>query len=145
MAKKLYIMRGLPGSGKSTLARTLTLPELIVSADDYFTAGNNYIFDRRRIGQAHAWCEGRIESLLAVFGTYFPDDQNISVVVDNTHTRRWEYAKYERLAEKYGFEVLIKFPQTPWAWDPEECARRNKHKVPIEIIHRMLNRFEARP
>lgn len=34
------------------------------------------------------------------------------------------------LAEKHGYKVKIQEPETEWAWNPAECAKRNIHDFP---------------
>jgi hypothetical protein len=91
----VVVLRALSGSGKSTLARALTAglndcgtpPAAVVcSADDYFVerGGGVYAFDPALLPDAHAACRERVrESLLSGVPL---------VVVDNTHTREFEYA-----------------------------------------------------
>lgn len=134
--KTLVICRGIPGSGKSTLARDLLRFDAVVcSADDYHTTPDGrYDWKPEKVGEAHAWCRGKAE------GAMLADAR--MVVVDNTNIQRWQFASYLRLAERYGYTVQYAVPQTPWAWDPVECWRRNTHLVPFETIRRMKEQYE---
>ena len=69
-AKLLVILRGISGSGKSTLSKQIIEdfkkkqssesgeqnPECVIySTDDFFYVGNKYVFDGKKIGEAHEW------------------------------------------------------------------------------------------
>lgn len=134
--KTLYIMRGLPGSGKSTKAATLS-PH-VFSNDEYFVDSDGiYRFDGSKIKHAVNDCQRRVETAMVSGQT--------RIVVDNTHTRRFEYQFYLDAAKFYGYAVEIVFPETPWAWNVSECAARNTHSVPLQAIQRMKERFENAP
>jgi NEDD4-binding protein 2 len=64
------------------------------------------------------------------------------IIIDNTNTMLREMDPYLRLAERYDYEVYIHEPDTPWAKDVDECAKRNTHDVPKEAIERMQARWE---
>jgi predicted kinase len=130
--KQVIIMRGLPGSGKSTKARSHG--GVIVSADDFFMQGDEYVYDRSKIGEAHD--ESKRKFLEAIKAG------EPLVVVDNTNTQPWEYADYERWAGEHGYEVTIDEVKTDLT--PEELAQRTVHGVPAEIIQKMKDRMEAR-
>lgn len=133
----MYIMRGIAGSGKSTLAATLVAhgQGVVCSTDDYFLdAAGVYRFDPSKLHEAHLWNQQRVKEALR--GGLSP------VVVDNTHTQRWEAKPYVLLAAKFGYQVQVKEPATSWAKDAKELARRNQHGVPLEAIQRMLDRWE---
>jgi predicted kinase len=57
----------------------------------------------------------------------------------------WEMKPYILLAEKYGYEIEWVEAQSEWAWNPEECHKRNKHGVPLEVIQTMLNKYQKLP
>ena len=70
---KLIIMRGIPGSGKTTLARKIEDLAMrsgykitgICSADDYFVKNGKYVFDGKKLGEAHKFCQSKAIQLLA--------------------------------------------------------------------------------
>ena len=70
------------------------------------------------------------QSLLDHIGTIF---------VDNTSTREWERKEYVELAKKAGYEVWLKVFKV----DPEVCAARNTHGVPVEVIRKMVERIDV--
>jgi NEDD4-binding protein 2 len=130
--KRVTIMRGVPGSGKSTKAATLG--GLVLSTDDFFMKDGKYVFDGRLIGQAHVWNQGRCEGAMQSGVEH--------VIIDNTNTQAWEAKPYCLLAERFGFQVEFVTADTPWAFDADECFKRNSHGVPLEAIKGMLSRFQ---
>ena len=128
----LYIVRGLPGAGKSTLSATKIAPNTTVSADDYFMQGGKYIFDRNKLGEAHAYCQKKVGELLS-------DDGDVAVA--NTFTQRWEIEPYLKIAHNEGALVSIVDLYDGGLTD-EELAARNVHEVPLDIIRTMRQRYE---
>ncbi|KAI9031217.1 hypothetical protein DFJ74DRAFT_426356 [Hyaloraphidium curvatum] len=145
--KRMFIMRGAPGSGKSFLAKQIlglrtagaTSRGVILSTDDYFDQDGRYVFDRTLLGAAHEWnrqrCESECERELG------------TVIVDNTNVCRWEARPYVELALRYGYEVQVLEPSTPWwiARSVPDLIARNTHGVPEESIRGMLDRWEPGP
>ena len=133
---RLVIMRGLPGSGKSTLARKLAGNSgIICGADDYFYDEKGvYQFNPSLLPKAHGACKQKVKTAM---------EKGISpIIVDNTNTRRSEYRQYVAMAEEHGYNIEFAVPNTPWAWNVEELARKTTHGVPIETIQKMYDRFE---
>lgn len=132
--KTLIIMRGLPGSGKSSLAEQLGKNGLVLSTDDLFMEDGNYNFDPTKLKDYHLKTISNAEQALA---------SGISpIVIDNTNTRLYEMKPYVNLAQQYGYNVQFEKPQTPWAWDTEELAKRNSHEVPLERIQELHDGFD---
>lgn len=50
--------------------------------------------------------------------------------------------QYVIAAEKYGYKIQIKEPQTDWAWDAQQLAEKNTHKVPQDTIQKMIDRYD---
>tara|TARA_Y100000034_G_scaffold96097_1_gene116927 strand:+ start:31 stop:489 length:459 start_codon:yes stop_codon:yes gene_type:complete len=134
--KVMYIVRGLPGSGKSSLAKKLSGPHgQSFSTDDFFMVGDEYQYNEERIVEAHQWNIERAKRAA---------EQGISpIVIDNTNVQFWHFQPYVDIAEEFGYQVKIEEPTTDWARDPEELARRNKHKVPETGIREMLDKWET--
>lgn len=133
--KILYIMRGLSGSGKSTLAKELRQGGIILSTDDFFMVGGKYQFDRDYMADAHYWNQVRAEEAMK--------DDITPIVIDNTNVQAWEAKPYVEKALRYGYKIEIAEPNTPWKFNAEELAKRNTHKVPLEVIHDMLAKWET--
>ncbi|KAI9208962.1 AAA domain-containing protein [Polychytrium aggregatum] len=138
----LVVMRGCPGSGKSTLAQAIAANHprsVVLSTDDYFVDPHTheYDFDPSLLGQAHQWNQSRALDAL--------QRQVPLVIIDNTHTQKWEARPYVQLALQFNYAVEIKEPQTEW-WlrrDVDQMARKNSHGVSVEAIARMLERWES--
>lgn len=135
---KMVLMRGLPGSGKSTLAAKMAAEHggTVFSADDYFVGKDGvYRYDRSQIRQAHQDAQRRIAAALSAGCRY--------AVVDNTHITRRDMDEYLQIAVRFGAVVELVEPTTQWAWNIDECSRRNVHLVPRDIIHSMASRYNV--
>jgi predicted kinase len=146
----MYIMRELPGSGKSTAAQELfdrlrandmwpthlIDEEAIYSTDNYWLRPDGYYdFNPSRLREAHAW---NIEQVHKAIEAHFMP----FVIVDNTSIRLAQMLPYVQLATRNNWSVQYVVPETPWAWDVEECTKRNTHGVPLAAIARMKDQFE---
>jgi predicted kinase len=137
----IILMRGAPGSGKSTRAEQLVMQyaehqceAVVISTDDYFMAGSQYLFDPAAIAQAHPWNQRRCEKLMKA-GVPI-------IIIDNTNTQLWEMREYVKLAGLNGY--AIQFEEMPFA-AASVLAERNKHGVPVTAIQSMLSRWEDLP
>ena len=109
----------------------------IFSTDDFFMdTDRNYNWDPTKLQQAHEWNYNRIKDSLS---------KGVSpVIMDNTNISQWELRKLKPLVEYAkinGYEARIEEPQTPWAFDPEELAKKNSHGVPQEAIEGKLKKW----
>lgn len=160
------IMRGLPGSGKSTLTRKLLHAWAATygtytaqcSADSFFENGAGLsrrrlqelasapgapssvyrlVFDRGKLGAAHAHCRGQFTDAIA-YGCGL-------VLVDNTNTTLDEYAYYRRTAERAGYHVCVLevLGARRYGGHLDVLHRRNTHGVPREVFDAMYKRWEA--
>ncbi len=134
MKKQLIIMRGLPGSGKSYLAKKLAENGIIFSTDDFFVKDGVYNFDKEKIGEAHGWNQNRAKSAM--------DKGEPLIVIDNTNVLAWESKEYVIHGIKLGYEILIKIPETPWAFNFDELLERNQHSLPEDVLKRMVESFD---
>jgi len=123
----LYLVRGLPGSGKSTLAGKLAKMHSIehVESDMFFIdeESGEYKFIASKIGDAHEWCFNVVDNELT---------QGRSVVVSNTFTVPWEFAKY--LERAYEIKATIQIIECDGDYG-------NLHNVPEEALRRMKQRW----
>jgi predicted kinase len=128
------IERGLPGAGKSWDARgwVARLGADYCSADLWFEGPGGYAFRPGELGQAHEACWQAFLGALRA---------GRSVVVDNTHCQRWEWARYHEAAVAAGYAVVVRH-LFDGGFSDEELARRNTHGVPAEAIGRMRARWE---
>lgn len=132
----MYVMRGLPGSGKSYKARQLQSElagSVVYSTDDFFMVNGEYKFDPKRLAANHAANQKRARQAC---------ETGVDVIIDNTGLKAWECREYVRMALDHGYKVVLVEPETSWAKDPVECAKRNSHGVPLETIERMLASWE---
>jgi len=121
---QLVLVRGLPGSGKSTLARQLAAHGWThLEADQFFETSAGYVFDGRRVRDAHAWCQAQTRRALAAGSL---------VVVTNTFTRVAELAPYLAM----GAVGLVLHATGGW-----ESVRG----VPQTTLQRMAERWEPLP
>lgn len=139
-------MRGLPGSGKSYLAKQIkntvvTTEKLwpimvqIFSTDDYWIRPDGaYDWNFNLIKEAHKWNLSKVNEQLSL--------QKMAIV-DNTNTTYKEILPYLKIANLHGnVKVILCQPQTAWAFDVDECFKRNTHRVPLETIKKMKTRFQ---
>lgn len=138
MRKTFYIMRGMPGSGKSFLAKQLAgKTGQIFTADDFFIdEQGNYNWDADKIGYAHQWNHDRTKAAI---------NKGISpVILDNTNVSKFELRNLKPLIEyalSKEYETEIKEPNTSWAFNPEELAKRNTHGLSQEQIEGKLRKW----
>jgi len=132
--KELVVIRGIPGSGKSTLAKELGKGGKVFSSDDFFMVNGRYQFDVAFQGEAHLWNQGRVRRAMR---------EGVSpIVVDNTNVTLGEISPYKKLASENGYTVRYAEPDTPWKFDVDELTKRNTHKVPKDVIQRMLDKWQ---
>lgn len=143
--RRVVIVRGLPGSGKTTYIRSLQeragetgveAPALVCSPDRYFYRTGEYIFEKAKIGEAHAHC--RITFARALKAGLSP------IYLDYVFIERWQYEDYECVADLAGYEVSIIEMNHDRASLPL-FAERNKHGVPIEVIKGMAKKWTPDP
>lgn len=132
--KIVYITRGLPGSGKSTLAQQLAGDKGVVFAnDDYFMRDGKYQWNGKEMPKAVKHTLDRLRDAL---------EKGISpIVVDNTHVQNWEPQEAVKLALQYGYRIEIKEPNTPWKFDLETLAQKNRHGVPLNTLQNMARKW----
>ena len=135
MAKKLYIVRGLPGSGKSTFAEALVGSDFLVcEADKYFMQDGEYKFDGSKLKEAHESCRNTVETYMK--DSLVNDQFYREIAVSNTFTQEWEMQPYFDLAKQYDYMVFTIVEN--------RHSGVNQHGVPDEALTRMKDRFEIK-
>lgn len=132
--QSLVLIRGIPGSGKTTLAKNIIAGLRCgasiahIEADQYFTSPNGeYKYDPSKIGDAHAWCQDCTRYYL---------EKDCNVIVANTFIKLWELWPYMRMAAETNTAVKI----------IEAKGRfQNIHRVPDDVIQRMITAYEPLP
>lgn len=141
MKKELIIMRGLPGSGKSFLAKQLAGETgVICSADDFLYENGEYVWTAERVMEAHRLNGAKIMEVINTGAS--------PIVVDNTNVSRWELRQFKPIIEiamRKGYEARIEEPNTPWAFNAEELAKRNSHGADKERIENRMRKWVNNP
>lgn len=133
--RRLILMRGISGSGKSTKAGSLGVGGAVYSTDDFFHSDGKYNFDIGKLGEYHAANVKRVSAAM---------ERGVSpIVVDNTNIEARDMKPYVLLADKHNYVVSMETPDTPWAWNAEELARRNSHGVPLDTIQKMIGNYDS--
>lgn len=135
MNKVCVILRGLPGAGKTTLAELLAkhLNAVIASANHFFEQSGTFVFDRTKLGAAHAFCFAEFKSAL---------DQGQSVIIDNTNSTLVEYLPYVGCAALAGYKLAV--IEIDGLGRPQRHLfySRNVHGVPILTFDNMARRWD---
>ncbi|XP_069357904.1 NEDD4-binding protein 2-like isoform X2 [Maniola hyperantus] len=144
-ARTLIIMRGLPGSGKTYLAKKIIdaiyytthkhYQIHILSTDDYFMRNGVYMYDKRRIFEAHEWNKGR--AIKAMKEGLSP------IIIDNTNVEIWEMEFYVVKGVNNGYIIEVVEPNTPWARNVYQLFKRNSHNVPVVTLRKKLDSFQS--
>ena len=134
MNKTLILVRGCPSSGKTTFANmmaTINPNEIypVHAADDYFMVDGKYMFDKTKLNQAHQSCFNRTKMAMIC--------ETPKIFVANTFTQEWEMKNYFELAKENGYEVFSIIVE-------KRHENENDHKVPIDKLKMMVDRFEIK-
>lgn len=134
--KKVYIVRGIPGSFKSTLSAKLSEENygVIFSTDNFWMIDGEYKFEPSLIGDAHKWNQ---LCFLKAARSGYP-----VLIVDNTNTTWREIEFYADTAIKYGYDINVLEPDNPDRFNAQKSFERNTHNVPLEVIKKMIERWE---
>ena len=139
----VYIMRGISGSGKSSMidkiVQDLGLTKeqyKVASADSFFYnyGDGEYHFNKEMIPLAHDHCKEVFTEAL--------ENQIPHIFVDNTHTRKWEYAFYLEKARENSCQIVYVEVLPRDENDLLIAASRNLHNVPLYAIRNMWKRWE---
>ncbi|XP_047146565.1 uncharacterized protein LOC105843712 isoform X1 [Hydra vulgaris] len=141
LKKHLIIIRGLPGSGKSFLSSQIAssnknISVSICSADYYFESQEcAYQFTGEKIATAHAYCRNEMINSL--------NEKTDLIIVENSHSQRWEYQIYERIALFCGYNVTILEIPCKDESTRIKFYERCKHSVANHIHAAMWKRWES--
>lgn len=142
MKKELILIRSLPGAGKTFLANELrhNLEDenycvAHFETDQLFYIDGKYKWNPKYLKEYHRRTYMRAHDAMADGMTHY-------VICSNTFTTFKEMQNYILAALIWNYNVVFMEPDTPWAWNVEECAKRNSHGVPLETIQKMKDRYE---
>lgn len=131
MAAYLILVRGLPGSGKTTFSNKIkTFLEsngvdcVHLETDQYFMIGDEYVFDKTKLGENHKRCQKDTKKHL-LNGKW--------VIVANTFTTYEELKPYLQIARSCN---------VPFCIIEMGYIYESVHNVPEEAMTRMLKRYE---
>ena len=140
--KKLILMRGAPGSGKSTWIKEHGLELYTICPDELrilFSSVEKQEDGEYRISQKH---DG------IVWSTFYKIlDYRLSLgvltVVDATCSRIKDIKEYKKLADQYGYELLVvDFTDVPLDTCLKQNTMRPAYKyVPEDVIRAIYTRY----
>lgn len=132
--KILYLVRGLPGSGKSTLAKTLT--KNVVEADQFlYNENGEYVWTQERVLRAHRLCQETVKK-------YMEEGRN-KIAVANTFIKLRDMKPYKKLAEEYGYKVIIKSrSENKYIDYLDNKNYKSIHNMSDEKMNSMRSRFQ---
>jgi len=129
------------GSGKSTLSKKLLLEYggfTFAEADQFMVdSAGKYSFNPKLLTFAHESCVNKVEKSMM-------NEENI-ITVSNTSIAYWEMYNYVVLAQKYGYDIEFREPETEWRYNQEILYEMNNHSVPLEAINRQLENLKNNP
>ena len=123
----LLLLRGLPGAGKSELARSLCGE--VFENDSYFTIGDQYLFDAKRMHQAIASCLQNTKNAM--------EERRPLICVANTFVEDRDMAPYRRLAALHGYRVHVVTVEN-------RHGGRNRHGVTAAQLAAMRQNYEVK-
>ncbi|CAI8021691.1 Leukocyte receptor cluster member 9, partial [Geodia barretti] len=134
-------LRGVPGSGKSFLTThcseylTDSASVAICSADFYFMKGGDYKYSTKLLPMAHTYC-------LDLFLRALAEGKQL-IVVDNTHSRKWEYEIYSYISSILGCRYHVLEIPCPSQKTLESYRSRNQHEIDEKTALNIFKRWEV--
>jgi predicted kinase len=141
----MYLLRGVSGSGKSTIAKSLpgVNSENIFSTDNLLPQNpEDYISFFKQMEKNKSLVPlQKAHNLNVQLVSDAMEDNVTPVVIDNTNLEAWNAKPYVELAIKHGYLVKIIDVGTG-GLTAKELAKRNKHNVPLEVIEKMIDKYQ---
>lgn len=134
-SKLMIVLRGPPGSGKSYFANYLegyfSVDPLIISIDNYRIVEGKYKFDPSREKEVIAKFKEALRA--AVVEGAEP------IIVDNCHSRFWEFESTKKLGEEHGYTVFVVEVQSTL----DDCLQNQSHNLALEKMMDIFERWES--
>jgi len=136
--KKLKIIRGVPGVGKRNyvyyLENELNREFVVVDVNDFFTKGEDYKFDGKKLAEAEA------DSMNCFMHALKNQDKRIYVI--GTFEKKWMYKNYVELAKMSGYEVSVTELECVGTHELKHYNNRSNHEVPYTKSLKAYNSWE---
>ena len=136
MARKLYVMVGLPGAGKTTYARTVLRRAARVSMDDLRLMLHGTQYDARYEPFVHEAARKLLDALAARANA-----DGFDVVFDATNVTRAFRAECVKRARRFGMEPICVYCEVDLATALERNAGRDA-AVPTQVVRRFHAQLE---
>lgn len=139
-APVVITFRGVPGSGKTFLTThcseyvTDSVSVAICSADYYFMREGEYKFLTKLLPKAHSFC-------LNLFLQALTEGKKL-IIVDNTHSRKWEYEIYRYISSILGCRYHVLEVPCPSERTLEAYRSRNQHNIDEKTALSIFKRWE---
>ncbi|XP_042906754.1 2',3'-cyclic-nucleotide 3'-phosphodiesterase isoform X2 [Parasteatoda tepidariorum] len=137
-AKIMFIIRGPPSTGKASLSEMITerYPHAIYCcADRYFT--NSFSRSERTresIKESHVYCTKKAENACKSSAQ--------TIIVQNTHMRKWEMQQYLDFAALYNYTVIMAITLYRFDCTPKALAENNTDGLDIKYFINRLRQWE---
>jgi len=119
MKPNLLLLTGIPGSGKSSFVNSLEGYQVLSLDDIRLALGSSYNIKTEPV----------VKMVVDIMGIAMMERGN-NIVIDANILQFFLYEKWKRLADQYGYEIEIKYFDTPL----EICIDRRKGQIDKDII-----------
>lgn len=136
--KKVKIIRGVPGVGKRSyvyyLENELNREFVVIDVNDYFTKGDDYFFDGKKLAEAEA------DTMNCFMHALENNDKRIYVI--GTFEKKWMYKNYIDLAKMCNYKVSVTELECVDTDELKHFNKRSKHDVPYNKSLKAFNSWE---